>query len=137
MGRIVVHCHGKTSDRHLNASIQAYLERLKGKVTLKQHSDKTSPETYLAAIPKDTILLDEGGDMIDSVELAKRFRTWALERDDIHLAVGPADGFSDISDYETISLSRMTFPHELAALVLVEQLYRAYEIDRGSSYHRP
>ena len=136
MGRIVVHCHGKASDRHLNASILGYLERLKGKVTLKLHSDKTSPEIYLAAIPKDAILLDEGGDMISSVELAKRFRTWKLERDDIHLAVGPADGFLDTSDYETISLSKMTFPHELAALVLVEQLYRAYEIDRGSSYHR-
>ena len=137
MGRIVVHCHGKASDRHLSASIQGYLERLKGKVTLKLHSDKTSPEIYLAAIPKDAILLDEGGEMINSVELAKRFRTWALERDDIHLAVGPADGFLDTSNYETISLSKMTLPHELAALVLVEQLYRAYEIDRGSSYHRP
>ena len=136
MGRIIVHCHGKASDRNLNASIQGYLDRLKGKVTIKQHSDKTSPEIYLAAIPQDAILLDEGGDMISSIELAKRFRTWTLERDDIHLAVGPADGFPGTSDYEKISLSKMTFPHELAALVLLEQLYRAYEIDRGSSYHR-
>ena len=137
MGRIIVHCHGKASDRNLNASIQGYLDRLKGKVTIKQHSDKTSPEIYLAAIPQDAILLDEGGGMISSIELAKRFRTWTLERDDIHLAVGPADGFPDTPDYEKISLSKMTFPHELAALVLLEQLYRAYEIDRGSSYHRP
>ncbi len=137
MGRIVVHCHGKASDRNLNASIQGYLERLKGKVTLKEHSDKTSPEAYLAALPSEAVLLDEGGEMITSMELARRFRIWTLERDDVHLAIGPADGFPKTSLRDKISLSNMTLPHELATLVLVEQLYRAYEIDRGSSYHRP
>jgi 23S rRNA (pseudouridine1915-N3)-methyltransferase len=137
MGRIVVHCHGKTSDRNLNTAIQVYLERLKAKVTLKEHSDKTSPEAYLAAIPAEAILLDEGGMMISSIELANRFRLWTLERDDIHLAIGPADGFPKTSGRDKISLSMMTLPHELATLVLIEQLYRAYEINRGSSYHRP
>lgn len=137
MGRIVVHCHGKASDRNLNAAIQGYLERLKAKVTLKEHSSKTSPDAYLAAIPAEAILLDEGGKMISSMELANRFRLWTLERDDIHLAIGPADGFPMTSAHDKISLSIMTLPHELATLVLIEQLYRAYEIDRGSAYHRP
>ncbi len=137
MGRIVVHCHGKASDRNLNAAINGYIERFKAKVTLKEHSGKISSEDYLAAIPAKAILLDESGEMISSMELANRFRLWALERDDIHLAIGPADGFPMTSGRDKISLSIMTLPHELATLVLIEQLYRAYEIDRGSAYHRP
>ena len=56
-----------------------------------------------------------------------------------NLAVGPPDGFSDElkeSADQLISLSDLTLTHEMAAALLMEQLYRASEINRGSSYHR-
>jgi 23S rRNA (pseudouridine1915-N3)-methyltransferase len=54
------------------------------------------------------------------------------------LAIGPADGFSDVSRQAaqlTISLGRMTLPHELARVVLLEQVYRAFTILKGHPYH--
>ena len=56
----------------------------------------------------------------------------------LNMAIGPADGFSSEmkEKYPSISLSMMTFPHEMAAVMLMEQIYRACEINRGSPYHR-
>jgi len=74
--------------------------------------------------------------MMSSFEFSKRFEEWVIQTEDTNLAIGPADGFSKGHNHRTISLSPMTFPHELAAVMLIEQLYRSYEISRGSSYHR-
>ena len=62
-----------------------------------------------------------------------------LEGNPTNLAVGPPDGFSDEikeSADQLISLSNLTLTHEMAAALLMEQLYRASEINRGSTYHR-
>lgn len=97
---------------------------------------KLNPSEYLGALPIDVILLDESGEILSSVEFAKRFSAWGLSREDTHLAIGPAGGFPKDHNKLSISLSQMTLPHELAAAVLLEQLYRAFEIERGSGYHR-
>jgi 23S rRNA (pseudouridine1915-N3)-methyltransferase len=83
--------------------------------------------------------LDEKGSEYSSIELSKLVSLWALESDDIHLALGPVDGWPQldaITKKNTISLSKMTFPHELAAVLILEQLYRATEIIKGTMYHR-
>ena len=74
--------------------------------------------------------------MMTSIELSKEFDEWSISSDDTHLAIGPADGFPKDHGHKSLSLSLMTLPHELAAVFLMEQLYRSYEISRGSAYHR-
>jgi 23S rRNA (pseudouridine1915-N3)-methyltransferase len=136
MGRIVVHLHGLPSQKEISQLIKMYQDRLKSKVRLEFHPAKSTPAHYISKLPPDTIYLDEGGAMMTSAEFSQQFNNWTLATEDTHLAIGPADGFPKGHGKSTISLSPMTMPHELAALILVEQLYRAFEINRGSSYHR-
>jgi len=116
--------------------VEEYSQRLKSRVRLEIHSVKLVAREYLSSLPDSTILLDEGGEEFTSTEFAERFAEWTISQEDTHLAIGPADGFPKNNGYKSISLSTMTMPHELAAVVLMEQLYRSYEIGRGSAYHR-
>ena len=136
MGRIIVHLHGRPSDKKMGGLVEDYSNRLKSKVRLEIHNSKLSNLEYYSRLPKNSILLDEGGRMLTSVELSEEFDKWAISSDDTNLAIGPADGFPKGHGRDSISLSLMTLPHELAAVLLMEQLYRSHEISRGSSYHR-
>lgn len=144
MGRIVVHTHRKVSERAYGALIDMYLERLSSRgVTLKQHSGKPSPEKYMAKLKDDSegaklILLDIGGESGPTELFVKKWKEWRISDVNVHLAVGHEDGYSeeDISANQTLSLAPMDLPYEMATVVLLEQLYRASEIVRGSSYHR-
>jgi 23S rRNA (pseudouridine1915-N3)-methyltransferase len=85
------------------------------------------------------VLLDSGGKQLSSEELAK----FLGDHRDRHpgpllFAVGPASGFSEEARQAAtllLSLGRMTLPHELARVVLLEQLYRAFTILKGHPYH--
>lgn len=84
------------------------------------------------------VMLDSRGKQLSSEELAQ-----FLEREQLHsipllFAVGGADGFSDEARREAgfvLSLGRMTLPHELARVVLLEQLYRGFTILKNHPYH--
>ena len=67
------------------------------------------------------------------------WKQWRLSNQTTHLAIGPVDGFSStaLDGCDSISLGPLTMTYEMAAVVLLEQLYRASEIERGSPYHRP
>jgi 23S rRNA (pseudouridine1915-N3)-methyltransferase len=85
------------------------------------------------------IVLDSRGKQLSSEELA-RFLGDYQDRNSAPLlfAVGPADGFSEQarrSAPTVLSLGKMTLAHELARVVLLEQLYRAYTILKGHPYH--
>jgi 23S rRNA (pseudouridine1915-N3)-methyltransferase len=85
------------------------------------------------------VLMDSRGNQFSSEEFA-RFLSDYQERNPLPLvfAIGPADGFSDTALYaaqRTISLGRMTLAHELARVVLLEQIYRAFTILKGHPYH--
>jgi len=85
------------------------------------------------------VLMDSRGKQFSSEEFA-RFLGEYQDRNPLPLviAVGPADGFSDAglgAAQHTISLGKMTLAHELARVVLLEQVYRAFTILKGHPYH--
>lgn len=120
----------------MRSLIDDYSSRIRSKVKIEIHNSKLSGEEYLAKLPSSVIVLDEGGEEMTSIGFSKKFENWIISTEDVHLAIGPAEGFSKGHGKESISLSKMTFPHELATVLLIEQLYRAHEISRGSSYHK-
>lgn len=120
----------------MSGLIDDYSQRLKSKVRIEVHNSKLSNLEYFSKIPDNAILLDEVGEMMTSIDLSKQFDSWSISSEDTHLAIGPADGFPKGHGRKSISLSKMTLPHELATVLLMEQLYRSYEISRGSAYHR-
>ncbi len=98
-------------------------------------------ETILATLGERerVVALDERGDEETSVAFARRVARWLERARDVALVIGGSDGLSDAVKTraaEQIALSRMTFAHQLARLVLVEQLYRAFTIVRGEPYHK-
>ena len=86
------------------------------------------------------ILLDERGQQLRSVELAQKLADWETHGPEkLALIIGGAEGHSPalrkLADW-TWSLSSLTLQHEIALLVALEQVYRAYTITRGTPYHR-
>jgi 23S rRNA (pseudouridine1915-N3)-methyltransferase len=84
------------------------------------------------------VLLDSRGKQLSSEELAEFLEREQLNAMPLLFAVGGSDGFSEEARREagfTLSLGKMTLPHELARVVLVEQLYRAITILKNHPYH--
>jgi 23S rRNA (pseudouridine1915-N3)-methyltransferase len=94
-----------------------------------------------AAIPQGAlrVALDERGRAVTTRELADRLRRWTEGGRDAALLIGGTDGLAArllTGADETLSLSKLTLPHALARVVLVEQLYRAMSLLKGHPYHR-
>jgi len=85
------------------------------------------------------VVLDERGDDLTTLKLAKRLETWMLDSRDTVLLIGGADGIDEelkqAAD-DKIRLSSLTLPHGLARLLLCEQLYRAVSVLKNHPYHR-
>ncbi|MEZ4755085.1 MAG: 23S rRNA (pseudouridine(1915)-N(3))-methyltransferase RlmH [Bdellovibrionota bacterium] len=102
----------------------------------------TEAKEYFKKIPRGAfkIVLDEKGKQFTSEGLAKNIQTLQTSGNStLIFAIGGAFGWdkSVIDDADLVlSLSKFTFPHQLARVVLVEQLYRAHMIIKGSSYHK-
>jgi 23S rRNA (pseudouridine1915-N3)-methyltransferase len=111
-------------------------------IVLRQGSAaQTSARAMEASAGTWRILLDERGRQMGSVEFARWIGKQEMAgRKAVSLLVGGADGHADevrAAADELWSLSAMTLQHELALVVLMEQLYRAFSIQRGEPYHRP
>jgi 23S rRNA (pseudouridine1915-N3)-methyltransferase len=87
-----------------------------------------------------TVLLDEKGDALGSLDLAKRLERWRDEgRREARFLIGGADGFSDEERSSAdllLSFGRATWPHLLARAMLAEQLWRSTSILANHPYHR-
>ena len=143
MGRVFVHLHGKAKDSSFRAAISDYANRLTSDgVQIIEHRNQTDPEPYLENIIKKAgkdlvILLQEKGQNIDSIEYSEMMKKWRISTNSVHLVVGPPGGFGNCGvNLTSLSLGKITLPHELAAVVLLEQLYRACTIIKGLPYHR-
>jgi 23S rRNA (pseudouridine1915-N3)-methyltransferase len=142
---------GKTKDKNWKALQDEYLRRLShfSKCEVKEIRESEAHEgpdiegeRILAALNQRTftILLDVKGEMISSPDLAKKIEGWQNRGlKEVSFIIGGADGVSrrvaetaDIS----LSLSFLTFTHEMARAVLLEQLYRAYTIIKGFPYQK-
>ena len=85
------------------------------------------------------ILLDERGRSYSTTELADQLTQWELSGRSLVFAIGGADGWCDDvrarADVQW-SLSNLVFPHPLARVIVIEQLYRADSVRQGHPYHR-
>lgn len=98
-------------------------------------------EKMLAAIPKGAkvVALDVLGKPCSTEELAKELKTWQGSGQDIAILIGGPEGLAEDclkKAQQKISLSKLTLPHPLVRVVLVEQLYRATTILKGHPYHK-
>ncbi len=141
LSRIRVLAIGKVKRPWLLDGIAFYAKRLPGLevVELKDSTQaKEADAVRNARKPAERlVLLTEEGRKLDSLRFAEQLGDWASER--VALVIGGADGHSPALRQEAdalLSLSALTFPHELARLVLMEQLYRASTILQGGPYHR-
>jgi 23S rRNA (pseudouridine1915-N3)-methyltransferase len=153
--RLVVAAVGKPRDRHLAAATDEYETRAarywplevmvvreaSGRGIAASEAREREGARLLERIPADAQLVacDESGARLSSIEFA-RFVSSARDRaQDVAFVIGGAFGLPDAvrgSASRAIQLAPWTLPHELARLVLAEQLYRAGTIARGEPYHK-
>ena len=151
---------GKIKEKYLNAGIAEYAKRLSRycKLTVCQVADEKTPDRASDALNeqiKDTegqrllkhireqdyvIALAIDGNMLDSVELSRKIGQLGVEgRSSIAFVIGGSLGLSDAvlqrADYR-LSFSRMTFPHQLMQMILLEQIYRGFRILNNEPYHK-
>lgn len=137
---------GKDRSGLFQPLVQEYADRLRHYVKVEllelPASDKEQEAEVLLARrgAKESLwALDERGELLSSEELARALEKAQREAKDLLLIIGGDEGLSpkvrEKAD-RVLSLSRMTFPHRLARLMLMEQLYRAFTILRGEPYHK-
>jgi 23S rRNA (pseudouridine1915-N3)-methyltransferase len=142
---------GKTREPAIQSLTDEYLKRisrhvpveglaLRDEAALLQLCGRATKATNTASAGKSTlVLMDSRGKQFSSEEFA-RFLGDYRDRNPLPLvfAIGPADGFSETAlgaAQQTMSLGKMTLAHELARVVLLEQVYRAFTILQGHPYH--
>ena len=121
--------------------VALYLRRLPGLVIteVKDSGPQREAEAILAALRPDErlVALSEEGALLSSTAFAEQLARRSADR--LAFVIGGADGLAPALRQQAswlLSLSPLTFPHELARLLLLEQLYRAGTILRGGPYHR-
>jgi 23S rRNA (pseudouridine1915-N3)-methyltransferase len=147
---------GKTTEKHVAEGVEMYSARIRKYsgfeiITLsgirntrnmpEQEQKLKEARKIIEVVGKDDylVLLDEKGKEFRTVEFAGWLRQrLMMPNKRIMFVIGGPWGFSEeinkIADMK-ISLSRMTFPHQLVRLLFVEQLYRAFSIIKGEPYH--
>nr|WP_216366373.1 23S rRNA (pseudouridine(1915)-N(3))-methyltransferase RlmH [Geobacillus sp. BMUD] len=151
---------GKLKEKYLIAGIHEYTKRLSAyaKIDIIEVADEKTPERaseleeeqikeregerLLAKIPHDAhvIALAIEGKMKSSKQFAARLDELATYgKSKVVFVIGGSLGLSKqvmARADETLSFSKMTFPHQLMRLILLEQIYRAFRINRGEPYHK-
>ncbi len=158
--KITICCVGKVKEKFYVQAIEEYSKRLSRycKLEIIEVQDEKTPdnasenlnlqikqkegERILAAIKDDAYVcaLAIEGKMLDSVELSQKIDRLGIEgKSNIVFVIGGSLGLSkevlDRADYY-LSFSKMTFPHQLMRVILLEQIYRSYRIIKGEPYHK-
>jgi 23S rRNA (pseudouridine1915-N3)-methyltransferase len=158
--KITIISVGKLKEKYLKQGIQEYLKRLSSyaKVDIIEVADEKAPENLseaeigevkrkegeriLSSISQDTyvITLEINGKMLSSEQLAAKMDELATYgKSKMAFVIGGSLGISEEVQKRSdlaLSFSKMTFPHQLMRLILLEQVYRAYRIIRREPYHK-
>ncbi len=148
---------GKTQFLEIDKMINRYLEKLRRfvkvdvKIVREERITKSKTDEEILnseterilkciSLPGLVVAWDRKGKMLSSREYADLIGKWELNGvRNVWMVVGSAIGLSQAmlkKANEVLSLSSMTFPHDLSRLIVVEQTYRAFTIIRGIPYHR-
>ena len=130
----------KRMPRELPASISEIKPEPRGSKTREQllAAEKGRIREALASGSR-IVVLDEKGDDLTTLKLAKRLEVWMQDGRDVALMIGGADGLDDEFKQQAddrLRLSSLTLPHGMARLLLCEQLYRAVTVLKNHPYHR-
>lgn len=150
-------CVGNIKESYLNEAILEYKTRISKWASVKiiELKEEKLPKNYSArdiemVVEKEgdrilenlkgyTILMDIGGATLDSVGLANKISDIQNISSTINFVIGGSYGTSDRvrnrADYR-LSFSKMTFPHQLFRVMLLEQVYRAFTIQNNVTYHK-
>jgi 23S rRNA (pseudouridine1915-N3)-methyltransferase len=119
--------------------VERYMARISWPTRVTELPERGG-RTPAAANQQRTVLLDERGDLLSSMELAEKLGRWRDEGvREARFVIGGADGHDDSARVDAdmlLSFGRATWPHLLARAMLAEQLYRATSILAGHPYHR-
>lgn len=144
---------GKIKEKALTSLIEEYVKRISGysKISITEVADEANDRSDVKEIEgqrilkqiKDdayVILLDLQGKEIDSVQFSKLIQDInTYHASNITFVIGGSLGVSEQvkkrADYR-LKISEMTFPHNLARLIILEQIYRAYKIANNETYHK-
>lgn len=127
---------GKSKEKWLGDAIREYEKRLVGKMELDWLLFKDDAEMEHWAKENTYVALDPNGKLLTSEAWSKKMVQFGLR---VNFLIGSATGLSQkILEKAAFiwSLSPLTFTHQMTRLILVEQIYRALEIERGSKYHK-
>lgn len=159
MVHINIICVGKIKEQYLKDAIGEYTKRLSRYCNLSftELPDKKIPDKanssleaqvinaestdIISHLSKDAynICLDLKGKELSSVDFAKKINDIGLINSTINFVIGGSLGFNDEvrrNCKESICFSKMTFPHQLIRVFLLEQIYRAFKINNNETYHK-
>ena len=136
---------GKIKESFYREAVEEYVKRLSrfANREIKELAEGANPEAeaedILKACKGYVVALAVEGEKLSSEKLAKKIKTLTDAGKEISFVIGSSCGLSNrvkqASD-ERISFSDMTFPHQLMRVILAEQVYRAFMINAGSTYHK-
>ncbi len=150
--RLLIAAVGRIKSGPLADLQSEYVKRLGRSITIKEVEERRAlapterkareGELLLAALPEDALLvaLDERGKTLASIAFAERLQRWQTDGvKTLAFVIGGADGLAQPVVQRAgliLSLGAMTWPHLLARILLLEQLYRAQQILNRHPYHR-
>lgn len=133
---------GKNPESYFRDACAEYSKRLGAYCRLKITECGEDDRAILSSIPKGAYVfaLCIKGKQLSSEELAEKFDSLAVSgKSELCFVIGGSEGFGkaveDSSDFK-LSFSKMTFPHRLMRVILLEQIYRAFTINAGKTYHK-
>jgi len=150
---IKIICVGKIKEKYFRDAVDEYVKRLSKytKISIIEVNDIDNPNVDIIlskekeAIEKHisdrdyVITLEIEGSMLSSVEFSKKIDSIFNTNSNITFVIGGSYGLhSDIKDRSNykLSFSKMTFPHQLFRVNLLEQIYRAFKINNNETYHK-